>query len=363
MGKEWDHGVPSVVVWREALRVLKPGAHLLAFGGTRTFHRLTCAIEDAGFEIRDCISWLHGQGFPKSHSFKADDFDGFGTALKPAWEPCIVAMRPMEGTFAQNALEHGVAGLNIDAGRIGMNGEENPSIARRAAAARTGWAPCGGDGFKDRTSVERYTEEHLGEALGRWPANLILDAEAGVMLDAQSGTRKSGAMNVESRTMGYHGGASGAAWNRESSSGGASRFFYCPKASREERNAGLATFRPKMLRGLNWSPRDDGEVKDRTFHQNAHPCVKPVDLCRYLASLLLPPLRTTPRRILVPYSGSGSEMIGALLAGWDEAVGIEDEIDYCTIAEGRLHHWMAVPFDFIPEPENAGPEDFGPLFQ
>ena len=116
MGKGWDHVVPEVSYWKEALRISKPGSFLIAMGGTRTFHRLTCAIEDAGWEIRDCISWLYGSGFPKSHNhFRVD---GFGTALKPAWEPCIVTMKPLDGTFAQNAEKWGQAGINIDGCRI-----------------------------------------------------------------------------------------------------------------------------------------------------------------------------------------------------------------------------------------------------
>ena len=113
MGKEWDHGVPGVQFWREALRVAKPGAHLLAFGGTRTFHRLTCAIEDAGWEIRACVMWVYGSGFPKSHNLTGQ-WAGWGTALKPAWEPVIVARKPLDGTVAHNVLKHGTGAINVD---------------------------------------------------------------------------------------------------------------------------------------------------------------------------------------------------------------------------------------------------------
>ena len=121
MGKAWDHGVPGEVFWREALRVAKPGAHLLAFGGTRTFHRLTVAIEDAGWEIRDCVMWVYGSGFPKSHNGEWG-----GTALKPAWEPIIVARKPLIGTVAANVLAHGTGGINVDACRVGSTVETWP---------------------------------------------------------------------------------------------------------------------------------------------------------------------------------------------------------------------------------------------
>lgn len=306
MGKDWDHGVPSREVWAEVLRVLKPGTFLLAFGGTRTFHRLTCAIEDAGFEVRDMLCWLYGSGFPKSNNFgkKVDGFDGYGSALKPAWEPCIVAMKPLDGTFAENALKHGVAGINVEAGRIEGEGAE---------AGRTRH----GGGVPGNGSSYELPDSRGPMPAGRWPANLILDES----FDQE--------------------------W---------SRFFYCAKASRRERDAGLDGFdkRVASVDNMDAAGRDPmnprnypkGSRRDRVEaglpptcpRANHHPCLKPLDLCRYLASLILPPQRDTPRRILVPFSGSGSEMIGALLAGWDEAVGIEREAEYCAIAEARLTH-------------------------
>jgi len=231
MGKDWDHGVPGVPYWKEALRVAKPGAMLLAFGGTRTVHRLACAIEDAGWIIRDRMQWITGQGFPKNLDIsKAIDkaagaerevvgrlespcrsagdvmqtglcqaatvtapatdaaklWNGWGTALKPAHEPIIVAMKPCEGTFAANAEKWGVAGLWIDGGRVATGGEANPSIARRATARRTGNAPTyhgDADARKameaagricDQRDPEKYAAVHPSEQLGRWPANVIL---------------------------------------------------------------------------------------------------------------------------------------------------------------------------------------------
>lgn len=325
MGKKWDHGVPSVEVWAEVLRVLKPGGHLLAFGGTRTFHRLASAIEDAGFEIRDCVSWLYGSGFPKSHNFGGalTGWSGFGTALKPAWEPCIVAMKPLDGTFAENALRHGVAGLNIDAGRV-AGGDTIGPVSGKAilGGAGGGWdRPWKSDAEAVARLQERANAAvDKANALGRWPANLILDAEAGAMLDEQTGE-------------------------------GPSRFFYCAKASRKERDGGLDGFEVKGGDAVTGRKPGSAGAKNGGYagttespRRNLHPCLKPLDLNRYLASLILPPERDTPRRILVPFSGSGSEMIGALMAGWDEVVGIEREADYCAIAEARLKHNCSQPY-------------------
>ena len=292
MGKQWDKGVPSSTVWSEVLRVLKPGGHLLAFGGARTFHRLTCAIEDAGFEIRDCLMWLYGTGFPKSHDMSkaldkaaaatpedAKRFSGYGTALKPAWEPCIVAMKPVEGTFAANALAHGVAGLNIDGSRIGSD--------------IVGWSGNPSDGYSgglNNTETPRLVA-------GRWPANLVLD---------------------ESFTQDW------------------SRFFYCAKASTAERDAGLSGVQISEKPGCY---RDGFLGKKTEPRRNNHPCVKPIELNRYLANLILPPPSNAARRLLVPFSGSGSEMIGGLLSGWDHAEGIEREAEYVNMAHERIKHW------------------------
>ena len=388
MGKAWDHGVPSVEVWSEVQRVLKPGAHLLAFGGTRTFHRLTCAIEDAGFEVRDCLMWLYGSGFPKSMDISkaldkeagaqrevlgmdlaraarlgnqvdaeadgrvgrgprdimitapvtdaAKTWNGYGTALKPAWEPCIVAMKPLDGTFANNALRHGVAGINVEAGRV-----ESGSDYHTLQVIQ------GGDHFSIG-SGEKTRGTTFAPAAGRWPANLILDAEAAESLDAQTGTLKSGLLpshQVNRTSLNAYGGGwakgdeTGRIWGGDS--GGASRFFYCAKASRRERDAGLDGFEAKTPRGIDGGDNAVGGGRGSLSgpQRNHHPCLKPLDLNRYLASLILPPKRDTPRRILVPFSGSGSEMIGCLLSGWDEVVGIEKEQEYCDIANARLNHW------------------------
>lgn len=282
MGKDWDKNVPGVDVWQQMLRVCKPGAYLLAFGSPKTFHRLMCHIEDAGWQLRDTICWLYGEGFPKSNDFSkrirryvgskgtARRFDNRGTTLKPAWEPIVIAMKPVSESYGTNAVVYGCSGLNI--------------------------ADC-----------------RIGGTNGRWPANVILDEEAAVQLDGQSGwsrstksrRRTARSLPGNGRTMGYFrlrlDGEGG--YDDE---GGASRFFYVAKAKGKER---------------------DG---------NEHPAVKPVELNEYLARLILPPKRDTPRCLLVPFSGSGSEMIGAIKSGWDHVRGIEKDANYINVARKRL---------------------------
>lgn len=202
MGKKWDHDVPSVEFWHEVYRVLKPGAHVLSFGGTRTYHRMACAIEDAGFEIRDQIQWLYGSGFPKSHNIgkKLQEWDGFGTALKPANEPIVLARKPLsEKTIVDNVLKWGTGALNVDGCRVGAEA-------------------------------------------GRWPANVILDEDAAAVLDEQSGFSRSTdriRINAASKNSAMSGDNLGHISKGHSDSGGASRFFYVAKASKRERNAGL----------------------------------------------------------------------------------------------------------------------------
>ena len=345
---------------REALRVLKPGGHLLAFGGTRTFHRLTCGIEDAGFEIRDCLSWLYGSGFPKSldvskaidkaagaerervgngasscpglasgrecdcaerygnerslssgtihaaETAPATDADrewqGWGTALKPAWEPCVVARKPLAGTVAANVQAHGTGALNVDGCRIPHGSEVNMEAVQRQQHAN-GAVQFGAAGLIG-SAIPTYKEG------GRWPANVVLDEAAAALLDAQSGERSSGA-----RSSGEYGGiGSGAIYGDgdvvtlpglSANSGGASRFFYTAKASRADRNTS----------GAN----------------NTHPTVKPTDLMRWLVRLVTPPGGV----VLDPFSGSGSTLVAARAEGF-RAVGIEQSEEYAGIIRDRL---------------------------
>ena len=324
MGKHWDTGSVAfdTVVWAHCLRILKPGGHLLAFGGTRTWHRLVCAVEDAGFEIRDNIAWLYGQGFPKSLDVSkaidkaagaerevvgssdkkagigsllrgladtagdltgpggdfvavtapaTDDakrWDGWGTALKPAFEPVVVARKPLGGTVAANVLAHGVGALNIDATRVEMGAEYDPTNRQRQQKS-DGGVQFGQSGLIGK-DIPKYN------AAGRWPANVVLDESQAAVLDEQKG--------------------------------GVSRFFpifrYQAKAPKKER------------------PVVDG---------NIHPTVKPLELMRWLVRLVTPP----GGYVLDPFAGSGTTGEAALIEGF-RCVLIENEADYLPLIMTRL---------------------------
>lgn len=308
MGKEWDHGVPGVEFWRAALHVMKPGAHLLAFGGTRTFHRLTCAIEDAGFEVRDCLMWLYGSGFPKSHNLDGE-WKGWGTALKPAWEPIILARKPLEGTVAENVQTWGTGAINIDGGRIGTNGERPKGSGNRNG---------NGNSYQLKDWVSR-NGGNTTPASGRWPANVLLDEEAGKALDGQSGERQAGhfpgKQTAHSATS-FSVANGDIAPERYLESGGASRFFYCAKSKRER-----------------------GE-------DNNHPTVKPIALLEYLIRLVTPPNGL----VLDPFSGSGSTGVAAVSLGF-QFLGIEKESAYCDIARKRIE---ATPLKISPQLDFGG---------
>ena len=335
MGKRWDYDVPSVETWREALRVLKPGAHALVACGTRTQHRMVVNLEDAGFEVRDVIAWLYGQGFPKSMQVPSPGWDGYGTALKPAMELWTLVRKPLDGTVAANALKHGVGGLNIDGSRIPVAPEDAEASNRAMSGARA-WGRAHQRGA---ATINVGDSDMQMNPAGRWPANVIHDGSDEVLAgfpDTESGGtpfRRSG--------MGHHGANGQELVNGDGGSfGSAARFFYCAKADTSERDA-----------GLNHMPLRDGGIKNASGRgyserdpyvavkvRNPHPTVKPIALTTYLARLLLPPERDTPRRILIPFAGTGSEIIGARLAGWDEAIGIELEPEYAAIAEARIRH-------------------------
>lgn len=285
----------------EALRVLKPGGHLVAFGGTRTYHRLTAGLEDAGFEIRDCLAWLYGSGFPKSHNVsKALDRAGFesesarwggwGTALKPAFEPAVLARKPLGGTVAANVLEHGTGALNIDGCRIVDEG---------------GGSHCPGGGLCSCSSRVFGATKHpprSGGSVGRFPANVALDIEAAGMLDEAVGDRRSGSRRAGVRKgLGYHGARGDGGPAIEASSGGPSRFFYCSKASRKERRG------------------------------SEHPTVKPLDLMRWLVRLVTPPGGV----VLDPFAGSGTTGEAARAEGFDVIL-IERDGDYLGDIRTRL---------------------------
>jgi len=349
MGKSWDSsGIAySVELWTQCLRVLKPGGHLLAFGGTRTWHRLAVAIEDAGFEIRDNIAWLYGSGFPKSHNISkaidkaagaerqvigidkvrgnspsmwgksdpnnpnydgttygigttyltesattdAKQWDGWGTALKPAHEPIVVARKPVIGTVADNVLKYGTGAINIDATRIGT---ETISVHNAPQGSFAGGEP-------ERGSDTESYREHVG----RWPANIILDEHTAQLLDEQSD---------------------------------ASRFFYVAKASKRDRNEGLDELPMKQFGTYaqdDWSRNNMGKTPDaiRTPVANFHPTVKPTALMQYLIRLVTPEGGV----VLDPFAGSGSTGKAAILEG-KRFIGIELTAEYLPIIEGRLKH-------------------------
>lgn len=344
MGKAWDHGVPGVDFWAEMLRVIKPGGHLLAFGGSRTYHRMACAIEDASWEIRDSIMWIYGSGFPKSHNGPWG-----GTGLKPAHEPIVMARKPLIGTVAANVLEHGTGALNIDACRVPTND---------VLSAGAGGIPCRHDeniprGRSDNASHDRrYTEAggtnfamkpgpRGGDAAGRWPANVIHDGSDVVLsaFPAAPGQRSAITGN-EPTASGFSGvvkfgGMIGRVASSEPrmDSGSAARFFYCAKASRKDRNDGLEGM---SERPLHWSSgsRSPGTFQSDGTHkaaQNNHPTVKPTELMRYLCRLITP----AGGLVLDPFMGSGSTGRGALLEGL-RFVGIEQDADYTAIAQHRI---------------------------
>ncbi len=303
MSKKWDYEIPSIKCFERMLRIAKPGAFLLCFGGTRTYHRMTCNIEDAGWQIRDCIMWLYGSGFPKSHNIgkKLKGWNGWGTSLKPAFEPIIVAMKPNEGTYANNALVHGVSGLNIDGGRIGTEDNLGREVYQTQSWKNTSKAGVG--------SVNEDWKQ------GRWPANIILDKEAGLMLDKQTGILPGPWGKKKSKTK--HGSAifnpgesefDNADW--QSTNQGASRFFYCAKASKKERNLGLK--------------------KDT----NKHPTVKPLSLMRYLCKLTRTP---TGGLVLDPFMGTATTGLAYKLEG-RHFIGIESDTDYYKTAKLRIRH-------------------------
>ena len=358
MGKGWDYDVPSVEIWAECLRVLKPGGHLLAFAGTRTQHRMAVRIEDAGFEIRDMIAWVYGSGFPKSLDVskaidkaagaerevvgsrkltgtarikgqaaygatsgrsedayqdgseindtlsitapatpEAQQWAGWGTALKPALEPITVARKPLEGTVAANVLAHGTGGINVDGCRVKMASDDNIYANNPHTITKGGGI----------ASVGLGANLYKPSPLGRWPANLIHDgSDEMVELFSQTTPSPTGPVK-QGGNSGYKPGDEYGA-PRDGfgvgygDTGSAARFFYTAKASRDDRSDG-----------------------------NTHPTVKPTDLMRYLCRLVTPPGGI----VLDPFMGSGSTGKAAMLEGFG-FIGIEREPAYHAIAERRI---------------------------
>ncbi len=447
MGKSWDSsGIAfDTEMWSDLFRHIKPGGHLLAFSGSRTYHRMACAIEDAGFEIRDMIEWVYGSGFPKSLNIgKAVDklkgnkretvgeyktlspgdvwringdfggesvdqstrgitkgnseWEGWGTALKPAHEPCVLARKPLEGTVAQNALKHGTGGLNIDGTRVGTE-----TITQTRTQMKT-WRASEG-----RTDIPDSADNSQTQTLGRFPANLIHDGSdevvglfpntkstprtatkggtggVGVNTTFQRGSETSNFTDSGSAARFFYtakltqeelceypnyskklthlmqSGTSASAENQATKNSSLSEksytkqdsvknamttteeknaIYYCAKASKSERNAGLEGFKEVIRndgRDVTLASGHMPQNRSNTPKANHHPTVKPLSLTKYLATLIKPP---TGGRLLVPFSGSGSEMIGALQAGWEYVEGVELTEEYIPIAEARIKYWL-----------------------
>lgn len=349
MGMKWDGtGVAfDVETWRQVLRVLKPGGYLLAFGGTRTYHRLVCAIEDAGFEIRDQIGWVFGSGFPKGtdKSKIPEAWQGWNTALKPAWEPIVVARKPMIGTLADNLTAYGTGALNIDGCRIttgdDLSGGKAPPLAFSGDNARPFHEASRERRYGDNggTNFQATPGPRGGDVRGRWPANLIHDGSAEVvtLFPREAGAAAPVHQRNCDKFRTAYGAFSGDIDEQGSTfygdAGSAARFFYCAKASREDRDAGLDGMEMKPL---NWS---SGTKSPGTFQspnteraaRNNHPTVKPLELMRYLCRLV------TPRGgvILDPFMGSGSTGRAAMLEQF-HFIGIELSPEYAEIARRRV---------------------------
>lgn len=387
MGKKWDYDVPPEEVWRECLRVLKPGGHLLAFAGTRTQHRMAVRIEDAGFEIRDMIAWVYGSGFPKSldvskaidkaagaerevvgpsatHTTKAMNggafnangdrdavqvmitapatdaarqWHGWGTALKPSLEPLTVARKPLAGTVAANVLAHGTGALNIDGCRVETSDDLNGgaySVERKPSESE--WVKHGG-------TIHNSTGQEFVQPAGRWPANLIHDGSDEVLAGFPDTSKSTGGGKKNGDKFGGGYAPPGDDAIGYGDTGSAARFFYCAKASKRDRNEGLDDMPDTILarscqaqaeaeRG-NVVEEAGGAFNKARITKNNHPTVKPTDLMRYLCRLVTPP----GGLVLDPYTGSGSTAKAAALEGF-RFIGFEIDPGYHAIAERR---WLA----------------------
>lgn len=338
MGMKWDADVPPVEVWAECLRVLKPGGYLLAFAGTRTYHRIACAIEDAGFEIRDQIGWAYGSGMPKGTD-KAkipEPWRGaWNTALKPAWEPICMARKEMAGTLAENLLAHGTGALNIDGCRVPVT---DATYARNCSGDR---GHAGTRGSEDEGSTNLHTGGGSASDAGRWPANLIHDGSDEVLAafpQASGAVAPVRGTERSAKTKHALGEFQGRVPSDQRDGGGsAARFFYCAKASRADRNEGLPSgAEPAVGAGATMREREDADWKAR--NGNHHPTVKPTDLMRYLCRLVTPP----GGLVLDPYNGSGSTGKAAILEGF-RYIGVDKDDDgegnplgYIDISEARI---------------------------
>lgn len=383
MSKKWDYDVPSVEIWKECLRVLKPGGFLLSFSSTRTYHRMTINIEDAGFEIRDSCTWNYSSGFPKSHnisasidkmyghpnrgraiptasSYQACDVDqenkltsnpvgpyepktdeakqwqGWGTALKPSQEFIAMARKPLDGTVANNVLKWGTGGINIDATRVPMSDEDYEKLSSGVERIREKGGTMG-NSWKNSSDLSGANPVNPS---GRWPANFIHDGSQEVLelFPDVKGSKGSGFTKSDARS-----------WKNKSieginrvgydDSGSAARFFYVPKASKRDKEEGLDDFEEKVgakqfNEGMEGQIRSNGTViKEATKLRNPHPTVKPTELMKYLCRLVTQPGGV----VLDPFMGSGSTGKAAILEGF-RFIGCELDEEYLAIAEARIKH-------------------------
>ncbi len=323
MGKDWDHGVPGVPFWTEALRVAKPGAYLLAFGGSRTYHRLACAIEDAGWEVRDCIMWLYGSGFPKSHNLQGEH-KGWGTALKPAHEPIIMARKPLIGTVKANVQQYGTGAINVDGCRVEANGEKTGGNGFIGLQQSKGW---------NANNMPYKREQEQSTTQGRWPANIIHDGSDKVvgLFPVTGPSKATPRNNAEFKSVAKGRDLPHITHGHDDSGGSAARFFYCAKASKADRDEGLAGFEPEQVNDGRDTSIDNAYQRGDTLRKNTHPTVKPTALMRYLCRLVTP----TGGTVLDPFTGSGSTGKAAMMEGFS-FVGIEREKSYLAIARARI---------------------------
>lgn len=372
MGKEWDCFVPQPIIFKEILRVLKPGGHMLCACGTRTQDWMTMSLRFAGFEVRDVITWHYGSGFPKSldiskaldkyfgedDSEAIDRYKGWGTALKPATEFFTLARKPLsEPTVSQNILKWGVGGINIDGCRIRVSEQDiETSILKQSKNPTNNY---------NNNPLKKYGDYEKNEAVaikenGRFPANVMFDEDMANELDQQSGITTSGKVKEDKNS--YEGisntkflrGISNSQ-NQHGDTGGASRFFYMAKASRSERNKGLENLGLKKEFGhsrfdkckncggylLQGPDRDSGctcdnpERENLTVHGNFHPTVKPVSLMTELVKLITPPGGVC----LDPFCGSGTTGVGCKINNFN-AVLIDMDADYTKITQHRVNAWV-----------------------
>lgn len=362
MGHSWDAWVPGPEVWKEVHRVLKPGGHLAVFAGSRTHDLMSIGLRIAGFELKDTLMWIYSQGFPKSFNVKkaiekstqsdavANEWAGWGTALKPAFEPILLFRKPLQGTIAQNVLAHHTGALNIDACRVAIDDTQNaatdgiaPDADNETPRGRTGEA----------SAQRRYSERGStnfaakpgprgGDPAGRWPANVILDGSDEVISHFPQST--SGAMKANSKRAAQdepgsvcYGTFGGNITSHDigKSEGSAARFFYCPKISRKDRHEGLNDPGAQFKHGVTLR-----QIENVACGGNNHPTVKPTALMRWLVRLITPP----HGMVLDPFMGSGSTGKAALLEN-KQFTGIEMNPDWLNIAKARIDYAIAAASD------------------